>query len=369
MLNSLSFRSRAGKLPPCLPEDYHSSGCVHHHPYLGLPSDVSTFSRFLSFPISDSGSSYFGSLSSSAHLTGNLDVWVINRDQARIGNSFVNTVKLTATSGLGALGWKIVAPDAIGSDEDVAQAIINEEAWGAIIIAPNATSRLTQARISGDTTYDPSSAITFYYAQARNEVATGTYLLPLATSFLQNFTTTYATGSVQRYLALVQDATTGDVNATAVHLLAQAPQTIAPGIAWKNVNLRVYDAPVAQAVTLVGQIYLCIFAFILVMAHSAARTLVEPYLSFAHYLALRIIVPLTLYLPLSFFYALVSLPFKLPFSAKYSYGGGFFLFWLFIYMGMCSLGLALEAMVTLLSPKFVPFFLVLLVSNGGQSLA
>ena len=46
---------------------------------------------------------------------------------------------------------------------------------------------------------------------------------------------------------------------------------------------------------------------------------------------------------------------------RYNYAAGFFTFFTFIYMGMCALGLALEAMITLLTPRFVPFFLVLLV--------
>ena len=33
----------------------------------------------------------------------------------------------------------------------------------------------------------------------------------------------------------------------------------------------------------------------------------------------------------------------------------------FVYLGMAALGLALEAMITILTPKFVPFFLFILV--------
>ena len=36
---------------------------------------------------------------------------------------------------------------------------------------------------------------------------------------------------------------------------------------------------------------------------------------------------------------------------------------MYIYLGMCALGLALEAMITVLTYKFIPFFLVLLVSR------
>ena len=123
------------------------------------------------------------------------------------------------------------------------------------------------------------------------------------------------------------------------------------------------------------------------MAHSTARTFIEPFLTFSSYVRVRIFVPLAVYFPLSLSYAMVSLPFKLPFGAKYAphpclnrslrtsegwyddlhdvyrynYATGFFAFFAFIYMGMCALGLALEAMITLLTLRFVPFFLVLLV--------
>lgn len=33
----------------------------------------------------------------------------------------------------------------------------------------------------------------------------------------------------------------------------------------------------------------------------------------------------------------------------------------FVYLGMLALGLSLEAMITLLTPKFVPYFLFILV--------
>lgn len=33
----------------------------------------------------------------------------------------------------------------------------------------------------------------------------------------------------------------------------------------------------------------------------------------------------------------------------------------FFYLGMLALGLALEAMITLLTPKFIPYFLFILV--------
>ena len=55
-------------------------------------------------------------------------------------------------------------------------------------------------------------------------------------------------------------ASDGSVNLTALNGIAQAPQTIAPGVSYTLRNVRPYTTPEAQAPLLVGQIYLCIFA-------------------------------------------------------------------------------------------------------------
>ncbi|KAI0699407.1 hypothetical protein BC835DRAFT_1412597 [Cytidiella melzeri] len=301
---------------------------------------------------------FWGALSNSAKYTSHLEAWFINRDGARIGNNLWVSFGNTSTPTMH-LGWVLVDPQDAGTDEQIMDAIIQQQAWIAVVVEANATSRLVRARANGDATYDPTTAITVYYAQARQEVAVGNYVLPITQQLLSESVSAYATGSAQRYFAQV---TPGDtVNATAINLLSQAPQTISPGISWRMVNLRPYTAPAAQAVTLVGNIFLVIFAFIMTMAHSAARTIIAPRLNLYDYLALRIMVPTIAYIPLSLNYTLVSVAFKLPFNGKYTPTGGFFMMFLFVYLGMTALGLSLEAMITLLTPKFVPFFLFALI--------
>lgn len=100
------------------------------------------------------------------------------------------------------------------------------------------------------------------------------------------------------------------------------------------------------------------------MSNDAARGILGPFLRLRSYLSLRVLVPLGLYVPLSFAFAMISLPFHAPFDAKYSYAGGFFLYFVYTYLGMAALGLATEAMVTLLTPRFMAFFLLpLIISN------
>jgi hypothetical protein len=54
-------------------------------------------------------------------------------------------------------------------------------------------------------------------------------------------------------------------NQTAMTLLAQAPGTIVQPVYFTMNNIRPYNQPVAQAITLVGAIYLLIFSFIVTM--------------------------------------------------------------------------------------------------------
>ncbi|EPQ57389.1 hypothetical protein GLOTRDRAFT_58712 [Gloeophyllum trabeum ATCC 11539] len=99
---------------------------------------------------------------------------------------------------------------------------------------------------------------------------------------------------------------------------------------------------------------------------------------------LRLIVPPSLYFLISLNYALVSLAFKVPFNRRRvvplsqacsrligdsRFGnGGFVAFWMLAWVGMTALGLAVEALVTILTPKFIPFFLVLwLIANVSVS--
>ena len=76
------------------------------------------------------------------------------------------------------------------------------------------------------------------------------------------------------------------------------------------------------------------------------------------YLTYRVATPLILYLPVSFLFAMVSLPFKAHFGAHYTYAGGFFLWAFTLYLGMSAVGLATEFAVTLLGQKFTAFFLI-----------
>jgi hypothetical protein len=124
-------------------------------------------------------------------------------------------------------------------------------------------------------------------------------------------------------------------------------------------NLAPFDIPVASAVTFVGLLYQAILAFFLVMAGAAARQAsgIEQLVSLKSLIAIRLVVPLVAYFLLSLCYSLLSLAFQVNFDRKFGHSG-FVIFWMVNWLGMLASGLTFESMITILTPQFVPFFLL-----------
>ena len=83
------------------------------------------------------------------------------------------------------------------------------------------------------------------------------------------------------------------------------------------------------------------------------------------------------------FYSLLSLAFQVPFNRLYalsmswvrwtltkgfsSYGSaGFVIYWMMSWTAMCALGGAVESMITILTPQFIPFFLLLWIIGASS---
>ncbi|WWC86960.1 uncharacterized protein L201_001841 [Kwoniella dendrophila CBS 6074] len=296
---------------------------------------------------------YWGSLWKSNKYTDKLTVRIIDRDGGEIGQT-VTQALLSEKN----LRYFITSPSEFPDVALVEHDIVQEGAWASIVINPGASNALAQARSAGDSTYNSSSAIDVFYAQARQETAVNSYLLPYMQQALSAILGQYNARSAAQYL----QANAG--NATAINALASAPSTISNSVWFTLNNLRPYNQPVAQAITLVGLIYMLIFSFIITMANNSVREIIAPYMTTKAYLTYRIVAPITLYLFIAFFFAMVNLPFKVHFGAYYTHAGGFFLWAFSLFLGMTSVGLATEFMITILGPRFVAFFLLpLIISN------
>jgi len=131
-------------------------------------------------------------------------------------------------------------------------------------------------------------------------------------------------------------------------------------------NIRPFDVPVAAAVEFVGLIYMLILAFVVTNVHYAARidiTHLEDRLSFKWLIIIRMVNPIILYFFISCFFSLISLAFQVPFNRFYG-GWGFVIYWMMSWLAMSAVGGAVESLITILTPRFVPLFLLLwIISN------
>ena len=122
-------------------------------------------------------------------------------------------------------------------------------------VEPNASNNLDVARQTGDASYNASRAISVYYAQGRNEIAAGSYILPIVQPLLGAIIGQFNAKSVAGYIEA------NSRNVTALRLLSRAPQTLSQPIWYTMFNVRPYTAQVASAITLVGHIYVIIFSY------------------------------------------------------------------------------------------------------------
>ncbi|CAE7145292.1 unnamed protein product [Rhizoctonia solani] len=293
---------------------------------------------------------YWGSLAPGLSHAPNFKAWVVDLDGGPLGAFVIESVMNSTKIGNRHLDWEVKPASQFSSAQDVANQVVEEKAWAAITINPGASSTLYIARAYGDYTYDQTKAVTLYIEQARSENAIGQLIAPIATDLLDKTLRNFNARDIAAYIRAIR------AHPDAIETSLESPSALA-GAWWKTVNLKPWDAAVAWPMTIVGQIYLTLFAFIITMSSHRARRNLEPHLTYNSLVALRIAIPLAAYIPISTSYAMLGLFFRAPFDAKYS-GGGFFIYVAYTYLDICALGLACEAAMSILRPDHMPLFLV-----------
>ncbi|KAI0686706.1 hypothetical protein BC835DRAFT_1420255 [Cytidiella melzeri] len=279
----------------------------------------------------------------------NLNGCIIDFDGGQIG-SVVTQAYMNSTGQQEEVSWQLKPASMYPNGEaDVVNALSEDKCWLAVTINAGASDRLSAAVASADATYDTSQAVTLFGNEARNENAYSYFLQP------------QLVGPMPLAMATFALQHTKQLGSSAGNLLSTAPILVLSPLNYTLVNIKPFDIQVATAVDFVGLIYLLILSFIAALANFQARVMVsgiDRRLRFGQLMILRYIAPFVIYFWLSFVYSLLSLFFKVPFDRKFGHAG-FVIYWMLSWAGMLALGLALEAMVTLLTPRFIPFFLVL----------
>ncbi|KDR71082.1 hypothetical protein GALMADRAFT_254253 [Galerina marginata CBS 339.88] len=295
---------------------------------------------FAVFPI------YWGSLwKIPAHP---LQGWIVDFDGGNVGQTIVRSL----TSGTGRIiKWEIVPSARFpGGVVDVIREVEDNLAWVAVTINEGTSLRLEAASAVPDPGYNGSQAITAYGVEARNENAYRVFIRPYVQTSLDaiqfNFATQYATRLA---------SSSGIAN-----LLATSPQTVVSPVSYTIVNLIPFSQPVASAVVFVGLIYLLILSFFVVMIAYNARQVsgLNNLLNLRAIVTVRLLSSCVGYFFLSLFYSLLNLAFNLDLTKKYGHAG-FMIFWMLNWIGMLAVGLALESLITLFTPQYIPFFMIL----------
>ncbi|KAH9002099.1 hypothetical protein EDB86DRAFT_3063599 [Lactarius hatsudake] len=262
---------------------------------------------------------YWGSLWHSPTQVHNLNGWVVDFDGS--------DVVLASSGSPTTITWSAIPANSFPNGaQDLEEAVVQNRAWAIIAINANATETLNAAVVAADGIYISNRAVTAYLIEARNENA----YIPGRTS-----------------------------NLTA--LLVNAPGLVSQPIAHTTINTRPFDVPVAAAVEFVGLIYMLILSFVVTSMHYGARTNVthlEDRLTFKWLMIIRIVNPIIMYFFVSCFFCLLSLAFQVPFN-RYHGNSGFVIYWMMTWVAMCAVGGALESMITILTPRFIAFFLLL----------
>ncbi|POY73673.1 hypothetical protein BMF94_3208 [Rhodotorula taiwanensis] len=252
--------------------------------------------------------------------------------------------------------------------DDVITEIVQEKAWAAMVVNANASTMFREAiagtggLLNGE--YAPAGALTVITEGARWFQVTDDYIFPFLTKYAQTPTLEASHAAAANFLATATPAQISGLSDT------QRAALGTPFASQEYDPRPIFSHQWSGAAPLeAGLIYYIIFAFHIALFTFFAR---GPFmgsvakkgrrLTFLSTLTLRFLPLLPIYLILSLSYSLINLAFLIPMNgnghAKFGSQGGFMIFWMLNLMSLFALGFAMESMITLLTVKFIPFFLI-----------
>ncbi|KAK7538437.1 uncharacterized protein J3D65DRAFT_602461 [Phyllosticta citribraziliensis] len=336
---------------------------------------------------------YWGVFSHLPENLGTLTIFVVDMDAAPpyntsghkpfIGPSMVALAEEYRAQG-NTLGFTVVAGDAYDNDPvAVRQAVYDWEAWGAVVINPNASALLFSSLEEGNKTFDPAGACQFTYVGSRDETNINSFILPIMADYL-----TAGLGRAgKQWSQQALEAAAGDKgpDTTLLSHLRDAPQLLNPGIGFSTYDLRPFNPLVGIPAVSIGLIYLVILSFfsfsfyLPIHAKYISRPAPHlPVLKPPHYIVWRWLSTTTAYVFLSLAYSSISLAYGINFSGSggaqrvsstYStslafgnspaYGSNSFLvYWALNFFAMMALGLACENVAMIVGAPWVGLWLI-----------
>jgi len=307
----------------------------------------------------------------------------VDFDSAAIGNNAIVGPALiqmaeqtnSQPSTMTRLGYAIRdASDYPGGLAQVKEDIGYSRYWGAIIATENSTSAWRSALENGNADYDPSGCVAVLYSGARFYQYTVVYLATFMQEAARMATQQAGAQAVGNYLQTINS------NAALLANAAAVPQAIGTPFGYWADDVRPMqtqypdgsrnDGPWAAAAPFeAALIYYLIWCFILALWHNAARmqTQFNKKTTFWSLYAWRLAVPFVMYFWLSLWFTILIVCWQIPVTAAVG-RAGFVVLWALNYVALLAVGLAIETMLSVLTPKFLPFFLIFwIITNISSS--
>ncbi|GBE80924.1 predicted protein [Sparassis crispa] len=267
---------------------------------------------------------------------GKLEVFVVNFDDDSLGSQVVDAFEVSLER---ANHLRLIFRDTFASIQEVRDAVYDEQAWGAVIVNAAATQRLRQALVTGNSSYDPTSAIEVVSEGARNPLTSNSHLVPAILAILEPVIVQASMNASATFLSANLD------NATAIRTALNCPQCLSSGFSYLANDLRPAYSPSAFGAVLSGAIALITFSFTVAGTANKIGILLGEYLNITSTIAWRWLSCMFAYFIIALSITGIQAAFGIPVTTPFG-GRGFVILWMLNWMTVSAFGLAIEAIVT-----------------------
>jgi hypothetical protein len=190
---------------------------------------------------------FLGSLLNNNNIS-KIHISVVNLDNGSFGEGFINGLKGSLQAPGPHFRWSFIDESSARGHPLSKSLVLNEKAWAVLEISPSASSKLQEALLQGDASYDPLSAATLYFASARNQITTGAVTLPPLMGLVTAIVSKIAVNTTASYL---QSQSDGRIPKSAL----QCPQCLVSPFAVKQIDLIPFTPTVSFGTLNTGLIF------------------------------------------------------------------------------------------------------------------
>jgi len=184
---------------------------------------------------------FWGSTLLLEHYFYKLNIQIVDFDSsasgadALVGPSLVQSLlQINSQTGAHVTYYNMSPSQFPNGPQDVMQSVGHNEAWGAVVIYPNATTAWRNAIETGNSSYDPTGCVGIFFSGAHFYQVVLIYLVPILTKNVQSGLMMASDAASKMFL---QQAITAQ-NATALTTALAAPQSLGNGFGFFQYDVR-----------------------------------------------------------------------------------------------------------------------------------